>query len=125
MNDGKFLLSTSTQYALGSVGGEEEHILITEEIPSHDHKHTHQHTHTAGELTFDVNGSFSEVSNGSLTGIKGTHYDNNSIGFTPEIEISGSASYDDTISSDAYTGGGQAHNNMPPYLVVNRWHRIA
>lgn len=23
------------------------------------------------------------------------------------------------------TGGGQPHNNMQPYIVVNRWHRIA
>lgn len=23
------------------------------------------------------------------------------------------------------TGGGQAHNNMQPYIVVNRWHRTA
>ena len=25
----------------------------------------------------------------------------------------------------AYQGGGQAHENMPPYIVVNRWHRTA
>lgn len=25
----------------------------------------------------------------------------------------------------ANTGGGQAHNNMQPYIVVNRWHRTA
>ncbi len=26
---------------------------------------------------------------------------------------------------NAYTGGGQAHNNMPPYLAVSIWKRIA
>lgn len=29
-----------------------------------------------------------------------------------------------TYSPDP-TGGGQAHNNMPPYLVVNIWKRVA
>ena len=25
----------------------------------------------------------------------------------------------------ATVGGGQAHNNMPPYIVIYRWRRIA
>lgn len=25
----------------------------------------------------------------------------------------------------AYEGGGEAHSNMPPYTVINRWHRTA
>ena len=29
-----------------------------------------------------------------------------------------------TARSEA-TGGGNAHNNMQPYIVVNRWHRTA
>lgn len=31
---------------------------------------------------------------------------------------------DDSLSTST-TGGGQAHNNMQPYIVVNRWHRTA
>ena len=25
----------------------------------------------------------------------------------------------------SYVGGGESHNNMPPYLVVNMWKRTA
>ena len=32
--------------------------------------------------------------------------------------------YDDS-SSTSTAGGDQAHNNMQPYIVVNRWHRVA
>lgn len=28
-------------------------------------------------------------------------------------------------SGVGYSGGGQAHNNLQPYIVVNRWHRTA
>lgn len=29
------------------------------------------------------------------------------------------------VPSECYTGGSQAHNNMPPYLAVYMWRRTA
>lgn len=31
----------------------------------------------------------------------------------------------DTVSYTAYAGGGEAHNNMPPYVNVSIWRRVA
>lgn len=36
----------------------------------------------------------------------------------------GTGQYDDTVKTSS-VGGGQAHNNMPPYLAVYAWKRTA
>ena len=87
-----FLLASGDTYAAGSTGGEAEHTLTVDEIPSHTH-------------TTTIGRSYGPESTGSSY-----HYSSStSIG-----------SYSLTTSA---TGGGQAHNNMPPYLAVYMWQR--
>lgn len=93
-----FLLATGDTYANGSTGGEATHTLTTDEIPSHLHREANS--------TVVYNNS---SSNRFATSGSGTR-----ISLATNLNINTNS-----------TGGGQAHNNMPPYLVVNVWKRTA
>jgi microcystin-dependent protein len=142
--DGRFLLSTYPQkYAVGMLGGEEEHLLTKNEIPEHDHEHYHHHAHERGTLEHKIVGYFGggEANNNyeaggafyyegnNHRGVGDSDGDNAITKFDSTREgastWSGHTTYDDTLNSDSSVGGGLAHNNMPPYRVVVRWHRIA
>lgn len=101
----KFLLASGDTYTNGATGGEATHRLTTDEMPSHTHtQNQHRHTET-GNYSSGSSGSssgYTYSSNRSTT----THYTSYA---TPTINN---------------TGGGQAHNNMPPYLAVYVWKRI-
>lgn len=88
-----FLLSAGDTYAAGATGGEAEHTLTIDEMPSHSH-----------ELHMDKATSEGRYNDGYIG--KG--------GYT-----TGNARYTNS------TGGGLAHNNMPPYLAVYVWKRTA
>lgn len=107
---GKMLVgidSADTDFnTIGKTGGEKEHTLTINEMPAHSHK---------------------------LQGNTNVVFDENPI--YPYLLASakrGYASGDSVILSDGYeindttnTGGGQSHNNMPPYQVVALWQRIS
>lgn len=95
----KFLLSAGDTYSSGSEGGEATHALTVEEMPSHNHSLSDQ---------IDKN----SIKLGSLGG--DTNY----------ALSKRAASYDYTLATNN-TGGGAAHNNMPPYIAVYVWKRIA
>lgn len=87
---GRFLLAADEEtYPAGATGGEAEHTLTVEEMPSHEHT-------TDGKFTFYGSGSSRAT---LLTWEKGT-------------------------ARVQPTGGGQPHNNMPPYRSVYIWERI-
>jgi hypothetical protein len=96
--EGRFLLGVSNTYAEGSTGGEASHTLTTNEMPSHNH-------------TWYLGAS----NDGQFYGYHYSQYWNSS-----SIKTS---SGDKGYVSTNTTGGGQPHNNMPPYLAVHMWKR--
>lgn len=90
-----FLLSAGDTYNAGDTGGEAEHTLTKSEMPSHTH--AFYYYNSSGDKSFGYN-----------YGNKGTQ----SAESTPSGGI-------------VATGGGDPHNNMPPYLAVYVWQRTA
>ena len=91
----RFLLACGNTYSNGSTGGEAKHTLTTSEMPSHTH------AQRSRGATGDI------AAAGSAIGAEFLGTSSNSIGNT------------------FATGGGAAHNNMPPYLAVYVWKRVS
>lgn len=92
-----FLLAAGTDYTAGTTGGEAEHTLTVEEMPNHRH-----------DLTYIA---YRDRSQSGLRFV--TDWDH----FRPRTS-------DDAFFTNTQ-GGGQAHNNMPPYKAVYVFVRTA
>lgn len=92
-----FLLAAGDTYTSGATGGSATVTLTTEQIPSHAHVAT-------TKTTSYGSGSQSDWRCMSFVGTN--------------------ADYSQTVNTGS-TGGGKAHDNMPPYLVINVWKRTA
>ena len=143
----KFILAAGDTYTNGDTGGSATVTLTTDQIPSHTHSGTTDdggvsHTHDYSGQTSE-NGSHNHKVLHSLSPY-GT------AGFTGggEPEWSTTTNYNTDLAPNHYhtfsgttggasayihthgfttgsTGGGQAHNNMPPYIVKFCWERTA
>lgn len=100
-----FLLCAGTTYAAGTTGGEAEVTLTVDEMPGHTHDVSIRHS----------------VSSGSTTIPSYTNYLTGSLNYTTSVINNKSSGRFGTSYS---RGGGQAHNNMPPYLAVYCWKRV-
>ena len=95
----RFLLGAGNTYTNGGTGGSATHTLTVDEIPSHNHSFSYNNS------IYD-SWNYASESGGNITMKLGIPISGNKIGI-------------------ASTGGGKAHNNMPPYLVVYMWKRTA
>ena len=97
----RFLLAAGDIYAAGTTGGSSTHTLTIDEMPNHMH---------------DV------VNKEGLSdkGLCGANDGDGSNGYNWNFaDTSNDATNDRSgLFKAAATGGGQSHNNMPPYLTV-------
>ncbi len=90
----RFLLSAGSSYAAGKTGGAATHKLTSSEMPSHSHKINE----STEKRWSSLEGGWANFRCGSSSVTGGDIYTQS-------------------------TGNGNAHNNMPPYLVVYVWKR--
>lgn len=91
-------------------GGEKYHTLSQEEMPNHSHgMDAHRHlTYKTYKIKYTKGTLNAAFTGDSVDG------------------LSGSTNYSDYASSNiSATGGGQAHNNMMPYITCYIWKRVA
>ena len=93
---GKFIFSTDSNHSVDSTGGEEKHYLTIDEMPNHGHSYTRFNYSTY---------MCSNINAGNWT-----------YPFRKDSNFCVS-------STTGYTGGSQAHNNMPPYITAYCWRR--
>lgn len=119
---GRFLLGVSSSHPVNQTGGEESHTLTQNEIP--------KYTIPKANLSGNIHGGDSSLFtwNATTDGIISSskpnrtytvqRINNNTSNFVGEITVNASHSH-------SSGGGGQAHNNMPPYIAVYIWKRTA
>ena len=98
--EGRFLLGSDSTYKPGSTGGEATHTLTYNEMPKHTHPMYSYNPGGEGTWTPDEGAYLVD----SVSDNKNTWWARLAMG---------------------YAGGDAAHNNMPPYLVVNMWKRTS
>ena len=112
-----FLLAAGAKHPAGSTGGEEAHTLTVGEMPTHGN-HLMQ------------GGMYQELADNQSND---SDYRSNTL-YLPKTAFTSTDNFNrgwkDWNGGEMYPagtlkGGGNSHNNMPPYLAVYTWKRIA
>lgn len=136
---GKVLVGQDTNQAefnsLQETGGVKDVTLTEAQMPSHTHvQNAHNHTqdpHTHLQNAHNHTQSVNSTATGGLSGYTADTSTNNSVtsgystGNTTAVNQNATAVNQAATAVNQNTGGGQAHTNLMPYIVVKFWRRIA
>ena len=120
--ENRFLLAAGSSYTAGTTGGEASHTLTTNEMPSH----AHTIKAVIADAAVDAFGDGDGYLGADFAAPGAPIYWSDVNGRTVPQSQGVMKSFNIIPERGMYnTGGSQAHNNMPPYLAVYVWKRIA
>lgn len=121
--EGRFLLGSSSTYAIGSTGGNSTIILTEANMP--------RHRHQVDTISATIPEHIHSI---TLQNHSGDNYSANRVGWgadnlagnnaTVNTSSAGGGSTGAIAPYTSYIGNGTPFNNMPPYLVCNVWKRL-
>jgi microcystin-dependent protein len=108
-----FILAAGETYPAGSTGGEAQHTLTVAEMPIHEHDvYVRVQGYDGWKTYTSSNYGVMFKKNADATGYHNPNYSAKSASVTADAKT-------------GYSGGGQPHNNMPPYFAMPFWIRTA
>ena len=112
--------NAGTFTTLGATGGEETHILVTAEMPSHTHvQNAHNHAITDPAHGHQERGGTGSGSTQQHASTLSTYSSSVLYGTTETGTSATGITINNTTPTNQNTGNDGAHNNLQPYQVVN------
>lgn len=113
----RFLLTAGSTYHVGDLdGGEATHTLTESELPE-------MHKTMVLRRFYSPNGE-NDYSIHIATGSEGTTNEIINANVSGPVVTNGTYNMQKTQKVSINIGGGQPHNNMPPYTIVYAWERV-